>query len=205
MEAIKAAFSYGKATIHLEGGADEIQRCLESGAVSKHLMSAAAATKSASDNIDDETFERALDHAWGWFALHADHRMKSVNFFIITIAFLTAAFVTAIRFGHPLSGIGVSAAGLILTICFSRIEQRIRELLKASEEALKPLQDMLAKRTAIDAFKMLDIVEAAKKPFTRYSHVILALHLTAMAMFVSGALYALALHNQIIGPICLAK
>ena len=194
MESIRAIFSYGKATIHMEGPAEAIQSCLESGSISRHLMGAAAATSATPDDLDDETFDRSLAHAWGWFSLHADHRMKSVNFFIVTIAFLTAAYVTALRFSLPLAGAGVSVAGLLLTICFSRFELRIRELIKASEAALKPLQDRLAKQTKIDAFRMFELVEGGKKPFTRYSHVILALHIIAGTMFILGAIFALKLH-----------
>jgi hypothetical protein len=186
MEPIKAVFTYGKATIHLEGPAAQIQTCLESGSVSKHLMSAAAGTKAEIDGLDDETFERAIEHSWEWFSLHADHRMRSVNFFIVSVAFLTAAYVTALRFAHPIAGVGVCIAGIFLTICFRGMEIRIAELIKASEAALKPLQAQLAKRTGIDGFKILEIVEPGKIPITRYSKVILALHGIALAMFAAG-------------------
>lgn len=196
MAPIKAVFTYGKATIELEGGAADIQKCLENGTVSKHLMSAAAATRSEGDNIDDETFERALEHGWDWFSLHAEHRMKSVNFFIVTIAFLTAAFVTAIRFSHHMAALGVCIAGLLLTICFSRFELRIRELLRVSEQALEPLQERLAARTGIQSFAMFKTVEVGAKPFTRYSRVILALHITALIMFSAGLVYAIVLRLE---------
>jgi hypothetical protein len=116
--------------------------------------------------------------------------MKSVNFFIVSIAFLTAAYVTALRFALPLSALGVAVVGVFLTICFSRIELRIKELIKASEAALKPLQEQLAKRSGIDNFKLFELVEKGKTPLTRYSQVILALHFTAIVMFVFGAIHA---------------
>jgi hypothetical protein len=189
MEPLKAVFIYGKATVRLEGGPDEIQKCLESGSVSKHLMSAAAATKSEGQ-VDDETFELALEHGWEWFSLHADHRMKSVHFFLISVAFLTAAYVTALRFSHPGVALGVSIVGILLTIAFSRIELRIRELIKASEAALKPLQATLAVRTSIEHFKLFEVVEQGKNSLTKYSTVVGALHLIAVAMFALGAWHA---------------
>jgi hypothetical protein len=195
MASVKAVFVYGKASIQLEGPADEIQRCLESGTVSEHLMKAASSTKSEAEGIDDETFAIALEHGWDWFSLHADHRMRSVNFFIISMAFLTTAYVTAMRFSHPLSGLGVCVVGLLLTVCFSRFDLRIRELISASESALKPLQGQLARRTGITPFTMFQLVESGNRPFTRYSQVILALHLTAIIMFAIGGAYAIYAHR----------
>ena len=41
--------------------------------------------------------QAALEHAWQWFALHARQRMQCVNFFLVAVAFLAAAFVTGLK------------------------------------------------------------------------------------------------------------
>lgn len=191
MSSIKVTFAQGPMSVQLEGTAEALKDCLGSDLVCERIVDSLSDAKS--DAIDEKAFERSLEHAWNWFALHADQRMKSVNFFIVTIAFLTAAYVSSLRFSQPLTALVICAVGLILTVCFSRFDLRIRELLEASENVLAPLQQQLATQTGIDSLRMSALVKKGKLPFTRYSRVIGALHITAGAMFLLGALWAVLL------------
>ena len=199
MNEVTVRFSGGRTTIDLIGPADGIQECLAKPAVSKNLVEAGHYVDGTAPNF--EVMELALDHAWNWFALHADQRMKSVHFFILTLAFLTAAYVTALRFAQPLSGAAICLAGIILTICFSRFDIRIRELLTASEEVLEPIQDSLALQTGIASLRMTKTVKVGKRPFTRYSKVIRALHFTAIILFLAGIAFAVGIHLKYIPAI----
>src|SRR5882724_9369201 len=118
--------------------------------------------------------EKGMDHAWEWFTLHATQRMQAVNFFLVATAFLSTAFVAALRF--PLVAAGVSALGALFSLVFYRFEIRIQELLKAGEKALYPAQQKLADLTGMQEFKICETVETAGRPFTKYSTVIRALY-----------------------------
>ena len=44
--------------------------------------------------MSDVKFDPQL-YAWNWFALHSNQRMQFVNFWLISVVFLGAAFVAA--------------------------------------------------------------------------------------------------------------
>jgi hypothetical protein len=81
-------------------------------------------------------------YAWGYFALHADQRMKLFNFFLILSGLILGAF-PALRGMVP----GVRAVALLpllLTLTafiFWRLEERTRNLVKRAEEALRLLDE----------------------------------------------------------------
>ena len=81
-------------------------------------------------------------------------------------------------------------AGLLLTLCFNRLEFRIRQLLHAGEHALRPLQDRLATATTVPELRLIDLVEKPVRRFTAYSDVIIALHVVSALALIGGAVYA---------------
>src|SRR5258705_7826150 len=102
-------------------------------------------SKTLAEETQKYILDRGLDHAWQWFTLHATQRMQAVNFFLVATAFLSTAYVAALRF--PVVAIGVSALGTLFSLVFYRFEIRIQELLKAGEKALYPAQRRLADLT----------------------------------------------------------
>lgn len=77
----------------------------------------------------------ARTYARGYFALHADQRMKLFNFFLI---FLLAAF-PAVR-GMAAGAKAVTLLPLLLVLTafiFWRLEKRTRRLVKNGEDALR--------------------------------------------------------------------
>jgi hypothetical protein len=130
----------------------------------------------------------ALNHSWNWFSLHAEHRMQAVNYFLIASAFLSAAYVSALR--YPPVAFGVASLGVVFCVCFYCLEIRIQELVKASEKALYPLQEQLARLTGIDALNICKNVETPKHPLTRYSLAIRTLCGVTGAAFAVGIVYA---------------
>lgn len=133
--------------------------------------------------------EKGMDHAWEWFTLHATQRMQAVNFFLVATAFLSTAFVAALRF--PVVAVGVSALGALFSLVFYRFEIRIQELLKAGEKALYPAQQKLADLTGVQEFRICEAVESARRPFTKYSSVIRTLYGSTAVGFLLGLIYAI--------------
>jgi hypothetical protein len=72
-----------------------------------------------------EAAREALDHAWSWFALHADHRLRALNFFFLAMAVLVTAYVTALE-RAPRLAVGIGVFGALMAFVFNRLELRIR-------------------------------------------------------------------------------
>lgn len=197
MESIKTSFVSGAVTIQIEGPAEEVRRCLVDSAIAEHVTKALSSAGKENETTDPQTVELALEHAWNWFSLHADHRMRSVNFFLISVAFLSTAYVTALRFAHPIAAAGICVAGFLLAICFNRLELRIRELVKAGEQALRPLERVLSKAASVSQLNIIDSVETSKHRFVKYSIVINTLHWVVATAFLAG--FVLAIWTYIAG------
>ncbi len=137
--------------------------------------------------------QAALDHAWDWFELHAGQRMQCVNFFLVAIAFLIAAFVTALKEkDYPLA-VAVGLLGAWLSWWFHRLELRTKELVKGGEAAMKQSQRQLAEDTGVEALEILKRVETPEKKWTSYGDVLRMLHWTTLVAFLVGSAYALYL------------
>ena len=80
--------------------------------------------------------------AWNYFALHAQQRLTTVNFYLVVATTLTAAAVASFaeNFGFP--GLRLPAGLLLslLSFAFWRLDFRNRELIKAAEVALRSLE-----------------------------------------------------------------
>jgi len=146
-------------------------------------------SKSLAEQAHEHALDKGLDHAWQWFTLHATQRMQAVNFFLVATAFLSTAYVAALRF--PAVATGVSALGILFSLVFYRFEIRIQELVKAGEKALYPAQQKLADLTGMPEFKICETVETAGRPFTKYSTVIRALYGSTAIGFLLAFTYAI--------------
>src|SRR4030095_9126577 len=131
----------------------------------------------------------ALDHAWGWFTVHAAQRLQSFNFFLIATAFLVAAYATVLE-KH--SGVTAIAAtfGAWITFWFYRMERRTRQLVNAAEDALDPMQKDLADISDNAQMRILKKVKAAEKGASTYGKVIWIIQWTTLGVFALLALYA---------------
>jgi len=134
--------------------------------------------------------EKALEHAWNWFSLHAAHRMQSVNFFLVAVAFLSAGYVAAFQIPDHLLAAAVAALGAMMSAFFNRLELRIKELIHAGEDAMKPLQAELAQITGVPELQILERVESPKRSFTKYSVVISLIHWVSGIAFLLAVVYA---------------
>jgi Flp pilus assembly protein TadB len=83
------------------------------------------------EDREREIAQDALHHSWDWFALHAAQRMQCVNFFLVAVAFLIAAFVTALTGKHYAVAVAVGLLGGWISWWFHRLELWTKELVKA--------------------------------------------------------------------------
>jgi len=176
--AARNVFNSQNGKVEIEGTEAFVRECIST-TLAKDRVSA---------NAPLYVLDKGLEHAWQWFMLHANQRMQAVNFFLVASAFLSAAYVNALR--SPVVAAGVSVLGMVFSLSFFQFERRIQELIKAGERALYPSQQRLAELTGVAEFKICETVEVAKRPLTKYSVVIRTLYGVTGLGFFAGFVYA---------------
>ena len=83
-----------------------------------------------------------IDYVMRYFELHAGQRMSTFNFFIVLSALLVSALVKTFEadFRYPFAGIFISAAIIVVSGIFWKLDQRVRFLIKHSEAVLRELE-----------------------------------------------------------------
>ncbi len=136
--------------------------------------------------------KEALAHSWDWFALHAGQRMQAVNFFLVSVGFLTSAYSVALNAKRPEVASGVAIFGALITFYFTRLEIRTRELVKASERPLARCEEHLAALTGVEELTLVKRVQTPKTAFSSYGDVIPTLQWTVFAGFILGMAFSIA-------------
>jgi hypothetical protein len=148
----------------------------------------------------DQVAERAGDHAWDWFALHAAQRMQSFNYFLVATAFLFAAYANLFE-KHPDASTVVALMGAWLGFWFNLIDHRSRQLLKAGERALAVSEERLATLANMDE---IELVKAVERPVGRfdptYGKSISFIQISVIIVFLAAAAYAIHAWAPWAGP-----
>jgi hypothetical protein len=142
------------------------------------------------DRDRDEATKQAFNYAWNWFSLHAGQRMETFNFFLVATAFLIAAYATLLE-DTPLGSLVVALVGVWIAYWFWRLELRIRQLVTAGEQALKPLEADLAGKLDRAELQILERVERTETGASTYRRVIAVIQWTIVVGFVIAAAYAM--------------
>lgn len=138
---------------------------------------------------DAET--KAQTYAWNWFALHAGQRLQLVNFWLVAVAFLAAAYVQA-RSDHMAAiAFGVSVTGAVSSLAFVRLDVRTRQLVQVAENALRYFE---ASGVAAGMDEVTELVKAShqvrQSRFDSYRVIIQGLQLSVAGMFVLAAAFS---------------
>lgn len=94
--------------------------------------------------VDPELRKELREHAWTYFARHAEQRLKTFNFYLILVTAIIAGGLAFERESDQIAN-GWPLAFLLslITFVFWKLDVRVRFLVKHSEEALKVLEDEL--------------------------------------------------------------
>lgn len=96
------------------------------------------------------------DYAWRYFELHADHRLRAFNFFIIFASIIVGAFGTlTAKTGLQPVYAWLPAAMSFFAFIFWKFEERTRMLVKNGENALKYL-DKIALEDSDSPLRLFD-------------------------------------------------
>ena len=131
-------------------------------------------------------------YAWNWFALHAGQRLQLVNFWLVAVAFLAAAFVQAKASHLTAIAFGVSVTGAVSSLAFVRLDVRTRQLVRVAENALSRYFEK--ENTAAGADKAFELTKASMLArgwgFDSYRVIIQGLQISVAAMFLLAAIYS---------------
>ena len=130
-------------------------------------------------------------YAWNWFALHSGQRLQLVNFWLVAVAFLAAAFVQA-RSSHQVAvAFGVSLTGAVASLAFTRLDVRTRQLVQVAEEALISFEKAQTAAGVNEAFELVGAAQQARtRRFDSYRIIIQGLQLTVAVIFLVAAIYS---------------
>lgn len=140
--------------------------------------------------LKDDIRKLALDHLWNWFSLHSTQRLQAVYFYLISISFLSAAYVTAAKEKLNWLAAAVAVLAMAISFLFYRLERRIRALIHAAENGLKPIQSELANSLNNDDIRICEHVEKVKSGEWHYSKVFRFLYFTTGIAFGLGVTFS---------------
>jgi hypothetical protein len=136
----------------------------------------------------------AQTYAWNWFSLHAGQRLQLVNFWLVAIAFLAAAFVQA-RASHLVAiAFGVSVTGVVSSLAFMRLDARTRQLVQVAENALRVIEETQTEAGLDEIHELVKASDQVRRSWLdSYRVIIQGLQLCVSFMFFLVAVYALTL------------
>jgi hypothetical protein len=137
---------------------------------------------------DDTTLlVAALNHAWAWYDARMNRGLQVVNYFLVAMALLANAYISALNGKHYAIAALVALSGVGLTaITFAVGYQQMRTAARG-ELALAELQDRIAGRLEMNLIRMAKPVPATA---LRYVPSWIAFFLAGL-LAVGAALYAL--------------
>lgn len=130
-------------------------------------------------------------YAWNWFALHAGQRLQLVNFWLVAVAFLAAAFVQSeISHLRPIAA-GVALIGVVASIAFQRLDMRTRQLSRIAEDALREFEAEWVTLGASDRIALVRRSSEVKQSrMDSYRLIIQGMQLSVALVFIAAFIYS---------------
>jgi len=118
--------------------------------------------------------------------------MQLVNFWLVAVAFLAAAYVQA-RSDHLFAiSLGVCAAGAIASLAFAKLDARTRQLIQVAEEALGLLELDNASNAIGETAQLVKQSQLTRRsPIGSYRIIIEGLQISIALLFLLGAIYSI--------------
>jgi hypothetical protein len=112
--------------------------------------------------------EKALSHAWSYFALHANQRVTVFNYFVVFAGVLSTGMAAAIQNSPKQAFVGMALGLLLVTLSFVfwKIDQRTAFLVKHAEAFIAQLEPKSAPLVGLEEQKTL----AAKRGMRMWTY-----------------------------------
>ena len=147
------------------------------------------ASPAAPPPADDALLIAALGHAWSWVELRTTHRSQAINFYLISIAFMFAAYVASVNNDENTLAGCIGLIGAVGSLLFWQQDLRLRAVLRAGTGPLRDVQKAFAERLGLPS---LEIVRLTRRPGRRQastSVLVTAMYVSGFTGSMAGAVY----------------
>lgn len=148
-------------------------------------------TDVSGDKQSSELLKMALDHVARWNEFHVTNGLQVINFFLVTVAVLAAAYVSALKGNLDLIAGVIALVGAAASGAAYLVGRRQRSIAGLAWEPLKEIQHRIAEGLNIDSLRMAERADASVQAFWHRSHyTINAIFPVIMALSAAAAIYA---------------
>ena len=143
---------------------------------------------------DDQSglLDTSLTHARSWVELHTSQRQNLLNFYLVAVAFLFNAYVSALNAHHWLLAALISSVGWGTSIAFVLMDLRNRDLTRAGEAALKAIEERLAEIFQLPSMRISQSIEKPRHPLLSMGKLIRFIYSSVGIIFMATTIYAFA-------------
>jgi hypothetical protein len=91
--------------------------------------------------MEQQARNETRDYTWKWFALNADQRLRTFNFYLLIVAVVLGGLLAYLKDARsPAYAAPVGVLLAIISYIFWRLDQRTREFLHLAERILKAIE-----------------------------------------------------------------
>ena len=145
----------------------------------------------SSEQNELASLQAAMTHSQSWVELHANQRQNLLNFFLIAVAFLFNAYVGALNGHHYMLAAIISLLGAAISLGFTMMDLRNRDLTRAGEIAMRDLEDRLARTNNMPSLRIMEAINEPRRPWLSIGKLIRAIHIAVGFVFLGATIYAL--------------
>lgn len=147
-------------------------------------------TMFSSEDNELSMLQTAITHAQSWVELHANQRQNLFNFFLIAVAFLFNAYVSAINGHHHFLAGLISLLGAIISLTFMSMDLRNRDLTRAGEVTLKDLENRIADWYNLPSIRIVEAVDKPRHSWLSMGKMMRIVHIVMGVTFLAATAYA---------------
>lgn len=105
----------------------------------------------------------ALDHVWRWYDLRMNCGLQILNFYLLAIAVLTTAYVSALNARNHVVSVAVALAGAAVTACAYMVGARQDHVARMALTSIQEVETRLADTLDIDSVRLVEQYRAERK------------------------------------------
>lgn len=150
-------------------------------------------TDENSEENEAPILQAALTHAQSWVELHANQRQNLLNFFLVAVAFLFNAYVGALSAHHYILAGTIGCLGAFISLGFTAMDLRNRDLTRAGETTMKDIEERLALKCSLPSLRIIEAIDLPRRPWLSIGKIIRAIHISVGCVFLGTAIYAFVL------------
>ena len=140
---------------------------------------------------EDALLLAALDHLWSMAESRRSQRLQVVSYFLVSIAFISAGYVSAL--GNRLGGVAaaIPMVGAFVALGFWRSDRTLRPFITSAYEPTIILEERLAERLGVPSLRLTQWIVNRRRPLNSVGYLISIMYAFSIAVFVAAAIYAL--------------